>query len=429
MRPFPLRNSCVALILAVLVSPAVAQDASEDQGVLAINSCSEKQVTVTSYFPTWWTDNTAIATATNNQINGVALGATNNNAQSINMYWGPKEDSGGQACPLSQEQPSAPTNVTPMILFGGPSGTNITGTTQSVVVGQQIILYAKYPSGLTVNSQGWVLPGSNIAGYTPSSSSSGLNVNETINEQSVTFYWVIPANSQTVTFVLYYGNSQNATAQATFNIAGVTSPSMSVQNFGQLTIDNLTGCSQQPGGPALVYGNISGPTPPCPGSYTGTAGILFTPQGTPPSGGGSFSFVQLIDGDTTTYSGTAGTLTCSFNADLDTGYPYPQNSAGQATDAPFVPLPSTYTTVSRSFNASMYLLWTPNPASGCPNGSACTVPVPLGYQKWQFSGSTTQSNGSWGSPTGSGGPSGSFVAALGSASSPSWNGVSTRTCQ
>jgi hypothetical protein len=89
----------------------------EDQGVLAINSCTQRQVTVTSSFPTWWTGNTSIATASGYQINGVATGTTNNNAQSINMYWGPKTDN-PDGCPLSQFQPSGGTNVVPTVTFG-----------------------------------------------------------------------------------------------------------------------------------------------------------------------------------------------------------------------------------------------------------------------------------------------------------------------
>jgi hypothetical protein len=91
---------------------------SANQGVQAMNSCSQHVVTVTGDFPTWWTDNSSIATAANSQIHGVAPGTTNHNAQSINMYWGPKADSGGGDCPLSQEAPSAPTNVTPTVTIG-----------------------------------------------------------------------------------------------------------------------------------------------------------------------------------------------------------------------------------------------------------------------------------------------------------------------
>jgi hypothetical protein len=92
---------------------------SANQAVQAMNSCSQHLVTVTGDFPTWWTGNTSIATASNTQINGVAVGTTDHDAQSINMYWGPKADSGGGDCPLSQEAPSAPTNVAPTI--SGPN--------------------------------------------------------------------------------------------------------------------------------------------------------------------------------------------------------------------------------------------------------------------------------------------------------------------
>jgi hypothetical protein len=104
-----------------------------DQGVQALDSCSQSLSDITDDFPTWWTDNTSIATASGYEINGVGVGATNHYAQSINMYWGRKIDSGGSDCPLSQEEPSANTNVTPGFTVGynayipvdhvsGPSG-------------------------------------------------------------------------------------------------------------------------------------------------------------------------------------------------------------------------------------------------------------------------------------------------------------------
>jgi hypothetical protein len=99
-----------------------------------MNSCSQRLVTVTADFPTWWTGNTSIATASNTQINGVAVGTTDNDAQSINMYWGPKADSGGGDCPLSQEAPSAPTYVGPYRVE--PISTTIQGAA-SCPAGQQ----------------------------------------------------------------------------------------------------------------------------------------------------------------------------------------------------------------------------------------------------------------------------------------------------
>ena len=315
------------------------------------------------------------------------------------------------------------------IVYTSNQATNIAGTTQSAIVGQQIALTALYslPSGVTVSSQSWSVGGTIVGGYTPTptSYSSGATTAATLNQQSTTFYWASPGSSIKVTFTLNLSNGQSPKATVTFNVAGVSSPSMGVKNYGSLTIDNLTGCSQQPAGPYLVYGNLSGPVPGCAGQYTGTPGISFTPSGTQPSGGGSFSFVQLINSDSRQYTTSSGTVSCSSSSGLDTGYPYPLNNVGNATDAPFIPLPSTYTAASRTFNATMWLMWTPSALpSGC-NGAACTIPVPLAYTTWNFSGSTTQSNGTWGTPSGSG-SAGSLTPANGTY--PKWSNVSTETC-
>ncbi len=89
---------------------AVAVSGWGDQEVLASNSCGGGQQNVTGDFPTWWTDNTAIATASGPRINGIAAGTTNHHAKSIEMYWGYREYY--SICPLTQEQPTAPTKVT-----------------------------------------------------------------------------------------------------------------------------------------------------------------------------------------------------------------------------------------------------------------------------------------------------------------------------
>jgi hypothetical protein len=65
----------------------VPVDGSNLQSVSAPNSCTGEQENVTGYFPTWWTDDTSIATANKNQIKGVAVGTTNHHAQSELMYW------------------------------------------------------------------------------------------------------------------------------------------------------------------------------------------------------------------------------------------------------------------------------------------------------------------------------------------------------
>jgi len=104
---------------------------SGDQSVMAPNSCTGQQNNITGDFPTWWTDNTAIATANKNQIHGVGPGTTNHHAQSIPMYFGFKEYA--SSCPQSQQKPSAGTNVTPDHLVVQSDTTSVVCTTNQTV--------------------------------------------------------------------------------------------------------------------------------------------------------------------------------------------------------------------------------------------------------------------------------------------------------
>jgi hypothetical protein len=95
--------------------------------------------------------------------------------------------------------------------------------------------------------------------------------------------------------------------------------------------------------------------------------------------------------------------------------------------------PSGYT-VTRSFTATMFLLWT----SSFPN----SIPVPLGYQSWGFSGSAQQNaTGAWIPTVGTQpvpGLIGGFVPSDSTQTTdgytalqygfPTWSGPSTETC-
>jgi hypothetical protein len=83
--------------------------AYENQVIQASNSCGGGIQNVTAYFPTWWTDNTSIATASRNKITGVGTGSTNHHAQSEPRYWGFREYA--SSCPTSQPQADGGTNV------------------------------------------------------------------------------------------------------------------------------------------------------------------------------------------------------------------------------------------------------------------------------------------------------------------------------
>ena len=88
---------------------AVSIDDYADQYVQALDSCGGGVQDFTGDFPTWWTGNTAIATANKNSIHGVAAGTTNHHAESDPMYWGVEK--AFHTCPISQPQTTANTNV------------------------------------------------------------------------------------------------------------------------------------------------------------------------------------------------------------------------------------------------------------------------------------------------------------------------------
>lgn len=313
----------------------------------------------------------------------------------------------------------------PTISFGGKV---ISGTT-SVVTGQQIALTGNVPSPQSscVASQSWSIPTGTAVGGATASTSSGFQVAALPSNtaKTYTFYWVY-AGTFTTTFKYTLSNGQTSPAvTATFTVKGLSSGTDTATSpyGGKLAIDTLTGCSSQVGGPYLVYGNVAGPAPGCSGTTTGTPGILFTASGTQP-GSGNYSFVQLLTGDTTVDTNSSGgKITCTTSVGIDQAYPYGSHpTPTTANDAPEAPLPSTYVTVTRTFNATMYLLWQSTTTS--------SIPVPIGYQSWSFSGTGTQSKGKW-TPSGSGGPSGSFTAATGTQANkgyPSWTGKAIQSC-
>jgi hypothetical protein len=166
-------------------------------------------------------------------------------------------------------------------------------------------------------------------------------------------------------------------------------------------------------------------------------GIIFNASATPPSGySNSFTWVQLLTANTISITATASVscvqITIPQNAggtgfDDGGGAGFPYGIGASVNDNPDFPLQTSYgtqvtgvTEVNDSpFSATMYLMWTPPAASGCTNGSACTISVPLGSVSWQWSGDATYSaqTQKWSLKSGSGSAS-AFVAG---SSYPSWN--------
>ncbi len=176
------------------------------------------------------------------------------------------------------------------------------------------------------------------------------------------------------------GQTTCPNAAATFSVTGPTGGTMSFTPVSPaVTIANLTTCIDSrgntwPGGPWMSFATgVTGSA--CPGRANYPAfGINFNePTGYENDSDGSYELVQLIASDTTTGESIPPSV-----AGLDTDFPY---GIPPTSDSPKVYLQPTATSVSRTFSANMFLMWQSNTTG--------SIPVPLGYQNWGFSGTAT----------------------------------------
>ncbi|HKW58074.1 MAG TPA: hypothetical protein VJN42_12020, partial [Candidatus Acidoferrum sp.] len=317
----------------------------------------------------WSTANSSVATVDYYGTHtGQGVGSTTSDTFAEEEWYVSK-----YSCPIMQRHSRGAANVKPKILLGGSNGTDITNTTQNVVVGQQIILYGSYalPSGSTFTNQSWTIPNAwtdtsqpqttVVGGFNVASdfSTGGPTPVTTTTQRTTTFYWVAAASSQTITFTLNYkdanGTVQHAAATTTFTVNGPTSLVIQTPE-GQITVNP---------GPVLQFG---GP------NSNPTDGITFSASATPPTGfSNSFFWAQLILGDTFTFTTTGGTTqVCTVNSlGLDNTYPY-----YPPKDSPFFSLSSGDTKSTRNFSARMFVMW----SSNLPN----SIPVPVASVSWGF---------------------------------------------
>jgi hypothetical protein len=327
--------------------------------------------------PNTCADGSVVITVTSEGYNGTGF---------TPAYSGESSSATASASIIPVAGPLAP--LAPNILF---NGANVAGKTTNVVVGQQIKLTGQVPTQacMTVMSQKWSLPtGNAVGGYTATLSLGTALALPTDTTTTIygPFYWV---TSGTFTMTYQYTLTNGETSPlstATFKVATPSGGKMTTTHVGKVSIQTINGS------PHLQFGTVS----------ASNAGVLFTPSATPPSGySNTFVWVQLISQDSITANGKP----CAENTGLDNVYPYPPvQGTNTAGDSPAVGLLSTDTSVSRTFKAQMYLMWSPNISN--------SIPVPIGSTTWNFSGTATNSgtptNPKWGA-TGSG-SAGTFVA-------------------
>ncbi|HTF63634.1 MAG TPA: hypothetical protein VK638_13115 [Edaphobacter sp.] len=276
----------------------------------------------------------------------------------------------GDCTPLMTEGPvSGSAGTYPTITYQGQSQV-LNGTTQTVAVGQQMALTATYtlPNGASVQSQSWSVSGTTIGSYIASRNSSSANAAD-FGNQGTTFYWLSPGMN-TVTFNLTPNDgSPSVSASVNFNVEGPTSAS----------VNSSTGTPMIQNNDLLTFGDPFG-----------TPGISFSVIATDPQDfSGTYSWVQVITNSSATDTDLSGyTQHCTYGPGLDETYPY--STGFTANDSPNIGLDSNHTEVTDSDAFRMYLMWTPNTSSP-------TIPVPLGFIDWSWSGDAQrdQSIGNW----------------------------------
>jgi hypothetical protein len=313
------------------------------------------------------------------------------------------------------------------------SGAN---TKTPIVAGQQIALIAcinNLQQGFTIRSESWTAPsGTAVAGFNngnPGSIRPDVNGGHPQTIQPVNcgtgtncvfqplpapappvFYWVCPATGNSgacpypgdaqITFnyqVTDGTTQQTVSATATFTVAGPT-------NVDVVTAMKAAIIHMQDGKLVLALGNF--PT---------TEGINFPATGDPfPIGSGinaSYTWVQIITEVESNFLFQDGTRTwdlcttqqapagCTFTKRfIDTTYPYA--TVQDTDDSPAFGLPTFHDIPEgegqESFSARMWLMWDPAllfhgvvcPIAHDPaTASRCdSIPIPVGYVDWHFSG-------------------------------------------
>ena len=243
---------------------------------------------------------------------------------------------------------------------------DITDTSQSIVVGQQVLLTVIIHPSLEVRNQNWTIEpqGEYVGGFVHTPTLGGPQP-VTVNGETVTFYWVRPGPHRRVTYRVTMNDGETATATAVFDVEGPSLRDMVVP-----PVEVIVRPGAEPGSSYM--------------SFAGN-GISFQAHYNLPEGlMRNYTWVQLVTRDVIHVRVGREWMVCrpksepqaELGVGLDTVYPYDwRNPTG---DSPPIQLEPDSEEVSRSFHARMYLLW--------GSGRSNSIVVPLGYVAWHFEG-------------------------------------------
>ena len=317
-------------------------------------------------------NDTSIASQSGSQTTGVAIGGTTVEAF-VSVAGGDGcTCTGAQGCGVVNLFTSTPVYVTPEIFMGlngsGPTQ-NITGLTESVIVGQQVQLAASYsmPAGYSTTGVSWSVAstGGNtvFGGWTPGSAPSAIGT----TGNSTTIHWIAPGSSLGVELNLNYndssGNPQQSLSEAWFNIAGPTGFQLSA-----------TSGSWSPTNEGLQLGcDIN-----CTGVSFDAGNSVQSPQGAT----NNFEWVQIVTqwGANVTINNTSYPCTFPATPRLDTGG-FPYSTSSKADDNPFISLDTSWQSVIYNISGTMYRLWRP--------GLKDDIAAPIRSINWSAQGRAT----------------------------------------
>lgn len=267
------------------------------------------------------------------------------------------------------------------------NGSNITNTTQNVIVGQQISLTTDVTGGTPSNPQ-WTVPGTKVANYvvtytnetSPSTAVVTELTSQNLTQSAINFYWVDGSDSRQVQYSVRI-NNRTYTGKATFN---VKSPTVTVTTQTNTTTIYTKSQHQE-----LLFGEIGR-------LGGGKFGITFTKSDfqVPAGFSGDTVWVQVIDyAFTITLSDEETTKTAS-GIGLDSRFPYSANdpNADLTRDLPGVclricdsNLPS-FIKMQTRINADMWLMFKPK---NLPNG-VNSIYIPLKKVSWNWTATATR---------------------------------------
>lgn len=311
-------------------------------------------------------------------------------------------DGEGEPAAIAFFEVLAPTPK-PRISWGAQ---DITGTTQSVVVGQQILLNVTLHPSLAIRSQNWTIEpeGDYVGGFVHTPRRGGPQpVSQ--NGPTTTIYWVGAGPGRKVTYQVTMEDGETATASAVFDVKGPSLEDMVVP-----PVEVMVGHGSEPTSSYM--------------SFAGT-GISFRAYYDLPDGMmRNYTWVQVVTRDVMEVRVGKELKVCTpesqpeaeLGAGLDTDYPYDWRNPTR--DSPPIQLLPEAEAISRHFHARMYLLW----GSGLSN----SIVVPLGYVGWHFEGEAIRRDlltNTWTLKKGSGGADDPEKPYRPTRSYPSWNTV------